>query len=80
MQLTKLRIGSTIKFVPCKQCTGKLRCFFCKPKVKPVGVVSATYFDFPIPTVEVSVKGSDESLELTQEDLDDPDLIKKIII
>ena len=65
----------TIHFVPCNKCTGKGKCYFCKPGVKRKGVVAATWFDYDIPTVEVKVKGSYELLELTQFDLDDPDLI-----
>ena len=67
----------TIYFVPCNKCVGKGKCYFCKPGVKSKGVVTATWFDYDIPTVEVEVKGSDELLELTQFDLDDPDLINQ---
>ena len=67
-----------IEFISCGECRKKSPCFFCKPKVENQGKVVKTYFDFPIPTVEVLIKGSDTLLELTNEDLSDPCLIKKI--
>ena len=76
-RIEDMRLGDLIEFVPCDACTGKLRCFFCKPRVKPRGEVVAVYLDFDIPTIEVRVKGSVDLLELTQDDLEDPELIQK---
>ena len=75
MKISDLSLGMTIHFVPCNKCIGKGKCYFCKPGVESKGVVTAVWFNYDIPTVEVKVKGSYESLELTQFDLDDPELV-----
>lgn len=67
-----------MSFVGCQECTGKSVCFFCKKGVKKEGKVVALYRDYEIPTVEVRVKGSDTLLELTEEDLNDPQLVKNV--
>lgn len=77
MNVKKLKLGSTVKFAKCGECTGKLKCYFCKPGVKNTGEVVARWPNFDIPTVEVKVKGSEALLELTQDDLDDPCLVIK---
>ena len=76
--IKELAVGTKIKFVGCKSCVGKHRCFFCKPKVKTTGVVEILHLDFDIPTVEVRVRGSESLLELSEDDLNDPELISKI--
>jgi len=73
-----ISIGMKIKFVGCTTCVGKHRCFFCRPKVKTTGVVETLYLDFDIPTIEVRVKGSESLLELSEDDLNDPELILEI--
>ena len=80
MQVTEIKVGDSIRFSKCGECTGKTRCFFCKPGVKNIGVVVATYRDSNIPTVEVKVKGSDVTLEITQADLEDPELVEGVIL
>ena len=77
MKIEDLKIGSEIVFWGCKTCVGKFKCFFCKKGVKPIGKVSDLWLDYEIPTVGVQVKGSEDLLELTQADLDDPLLVKK---
>lgn len=78
ISIEEVVVGTKIKFTGCKTCVGKYRCFFCKSKVKTVGVVEALYLDFDIPTIEVRVKGSEALLELSEDDLNDPELILKI--
>lgn len=78
MKISDLSLGSKIEFVPCGECAGKHKCFFCKKGVKSTGSVVALWLDFEIPTIEVKVKGSKDFLELTQDDLEDPCLIKSI--
>ena len=78
MDVKNLELGNTITFVKCDDCTGKLKCYFCKPGVKNTGEVVARWLDFDIPTVEVKVKGSTDLLELTQDDLDDPELVLSV--
>ena len=78
MKISDLKIGSIVNFVGCRECTGKLVCFFCKKGVKTEGKVVALYKDYRIPTAEVKVKGSDAMLELTEEDLNDPQLVKNV--
>ena len=78
ISIEEVVVGTKIKFVGCKTCVGKHRCFFCKPKVKTTGVVEVLHLDFDIPTVEVRVKGSETFLELSEDDLNDPELILKI--
>ena len=77
-KVSEIVVGTKIKFVGCKTCTGRHKCFFCKPKVKNTGVVEALHLDFDIPTIEVRVKGSETLLELSEDDLNDPELILKI--
>ena len=80
MKITDLKIGSKIIFTPCEGCSGKNKipkCYFCQPRVKPRGTVVACYPDFDIPTVEVKVVGSDKLLEITQDDLDNPEIVTK---
>ncbi len=80
MKVTDLKVGSKVVFVPCEGCKSRpaLRCLLCKPKVKPRGTVVACYPDFPIPTVEVKVVGAEKLYELTQDDLDNPDIVKSV--
>lgn len=81
MKVTDLKIGDKIIFEPCGECHGKDKipvCYFCKKKVKTKGVVITLWFDFSIPTVEVEVEGAETTLELSQADLDDPELIKGV--
>ncbi|MAI39219.1 MAG: hypothetical protein CL599_16985 [Alteromonas sp.] len=78
ISITDVAIGTKIKFVGCKVCVGKHRCFFCKPKVKTSGLVEILHLDFDIPTIEVRVEGSESLLELSEDDLNDPDLILEI--
>lgn len=79
MKLSELKIGTKILFVGCESCTKKHPCFFCKKGVKRTGEVVALWQDFDIPTVEVKVKGASELLELTQDDLEDPELVEEVI-
>ena len=79
-KIRDLKIGSKIVFVPCKTCTGKLVCFFCKKGVKNTGIVVSMWLDFDIPTIEVKVKGSKSSLELTQDDLENPEITAQVIV
>lgn len=81
MKITDLKIGDKIIFMPCGECYSKNKatvCYFCEKKVKTEGVVITQWFDFSIPTVEVKVKGAEKTLEISQSDLDDPELIKKV--
>lgn len=80
LHVTDLSLGTKILFVGCDTCTKKHACFFCKKGVKRTGEVVAVWHDFDIPTVEVKVKGSKDLLELTQDDLEDPELIEKVIL
>ena len=80
ISVNKIPTGTVIKFVGCGECSGKSVCFFCVKGVKNTGVVAFTYPDFDIPSIEVKVKGSDCLLELTQADIEDPDLISQIVI
>ncbi len=79
MKIQDLDLGSQIVFEQCAGCTGKLVCFFCKKGVKNIGVVVAQWFDFDIPTVEVKVKGATTLLELTQDDIDNPEIVKSLV-
>lgn len=81
MNILSLKVGSKVTFTPCEGCGGNkkvTRCYFCQPRVKPRGTVVACYPDFSIPTVEVKVIGAEKLLELTQDDLDNPDIVTKI--
>ena len=78
MRIQDMSLGSRVVFTPCSGCSGKLVCFFCKKGVKNVGEVVALWFDFDIPTVEVKVKGADKHLELTQDDLDNPEIVSEV--
>ena len=80
MKIGEISVGDKILFVGCGDCTGKKVCFFCRKKVKPEGFVVSKHIDYDIPTVEVNVKGSPELLELTQDDLEDPELVQKVIL
>ena len=83
MKISDLSVGTKITFTGCGDCSGKtpkIKCFFCQPKVKPFGKVVSVYLNFAIPTVEVKVSGSDKLLELSQSDLEDPELVKEIMI
>ncbi len=80
MKISKIPTGTVIKFVGCSICSGKSVCFFCVKGVKNTGVVAFTYHDFDIPSIEVKVEGADCLLELTQADIEDPDLISRIVM
>jgi len=83
VKVTDLKIGSQVMFTPCEGCSGLkkvTKCYFCQPRVKPRGTVVAVYSDFDIPTVEVKVVGADSLFEMTQDDLENPDIISKVII
>ena len=80
LNIKDITIGTSIKFLGCNECTGKSVCYFCKKGVKKTGEVVAVYKEFDIPTVEVKVKGAEDFLELTQDDLDDPCLISTVSI
>ncbi len=78
INISDIFTGTIIRFVGCGDCAGKTVCFFCEKGVKKYGEVIAVYRDFAIPTVEVKVKGSLKTLELTQEDINDPCLVESI--
>lgn len=80
LEIKDLKVGSKVVFVPCGKCSGKLVCFFCKKGVKNTGVVVAVWLDFNIPTVEVEIKGAKHTLEMTQDDLENPEITDKIIV
>ena len=80
MKINDIPEGTTIQFVGCGECTGKHVCFFCVKGVKTKGVVVFTYPDFDIPSVEVKVEGTDTLLELTLDDIEDPELVSSVEI
>lgn len=78
MNIVNIQVGDTVHFVPCGQCVGNSSCFFCNKGVKNMGVVVEKHENFDIQTIEVKVEGSDRLLELTQDDIEDPELVEKI--
>ena len=47
--------------------------------MKPIGEVVGIYLDSNIPVIEVKVKGADELYEMTQFEIDHPDIVSEII-
>ena len=79
MKIKDFQLGYKIKFVPCGTCLKKKECLFCRKGVKPIGEVVGIYLDSNIPVIEVKVKGADELYEMTQFEIDHPDIVSEII-
>ena len=79
MKIKDFQLGYKIKFVPCGTCLKKKECLFCRKGVRPVGEVVGIYQDTDISTIEVKVKGADELYEMTQFEIDHPEIVAEII-
>jgi len=83
LNILSLKVGSKVIFTPCEGCDGSkkaIKCYFCQPSVKPRGTVVATYPDFDIPTVEIKVIGAERLFEMTQDDLENPEIVTKVVL
>jgi len=79
MKIEEFELGDIIKFVPCGQCGKKTPCLFCRKGVKPEGKVVGIFLNTTIPVIEVKVKGAEELYEMTQFEIDHPDIVEEII-